>query len=73
MIALMSTALNAGQVPPSRLSYRLLIARLEAGLKQEELAALMGVGRTVISDAEKAKDPAQNRFERVGPGNWCPN
>lgn len=57
MIALMSTALNAGQVPPSRLSYRLLIARLEAGLKQEELAALMGVGRTVISDAEKGKRP----------------
>lgn len=55
----MSTALNQGHIPPSRLPYRLLIARLEAGLKQEELAALMGCGRTVISNAEKGKGPVR--------------
>ncbi|AOT25144.1 immunity repressor [Mycobacterium phage Terror] len=59
MIAVMSSALNMGKVPPSRLSYRLLIARLEAGLKQEELAALMGCGRTVVSNAEKGKGPVR--------------
>lgn len=55
----MSTALDAGQIPPSRQPYRLLIARLEAGLKQEELAELMGVGRTVVSNAEKGKGPVR--------------
>ncbi len=55
----MSSALNQGHIPPSRLPYRLLIARLEAGLKQEELAALMGCGRTVISNAEKGKGPVR--------------
>ncbi|AYD84618.1 immunity repressor [Mycobacterium phage Paito] len=55
----MSQALDMGRIPPSRLSYRLLIARLEAGLKQEELAALMGCGRTVVSNAEKGKGPVR--------------
>ena len=40
------------KVPPMRPHYRLLIARLEAGLKQQELADLLGVGRTVVSNAE---------------------
>ena len=48
----MSTALDAGTVPPIRQPYRLLIARLEAGLKQEELAELMGCGRTAVDDEE---------------------
>lgn len=58
-IAGMSTALDAGTVPPIRQPYRLLIARLEAGLKQEELAELMGCGRTVVSNAEKGKGPVR--------------
>ncbi|QDH48158.1 immunity repressor [Mycobacterium phage Camri] len=58
-IAGMSQAFDMGRIPPSRLSYRLLIARLEAGLKQEELAALMGCGRTVVSNAEKGKGPVR--------------
>lgn len=47
--------LEAGAVPPSRLHYRLLVARLESGLKQEELADAIGVKRTVISNAERGK------------------
>ena len=58
-IAGMSTALYAGNVPPIQQPYRLLIARLEAGLKQEELAELMGCGRTVVSNAEKGKGPVR--------------
>jgi transcriptional regulator with XRE-family HTH domain len=82
----MSTALDAGQIPPSRLSYRLLIARLEAGLKQEELAELMGCGRTVVSNAEKGRGPTRKivlnawalatgvpiRWLEHGDGGWYP-
>lgn len=50
-----TAAFEAGSVPPSRLNYRLLVARLEAGLEQQELADLMGCGRTVVSNAERGK------------------
>jgi len=49
----MSIALEGGHIPPSRLEYRLLISRLEAGLSQQELADRMGVGRQVVTNAEK--------------------
>jgi len=52
-IRVMSIALEGGHIPPSRLEYRLLISRLEAGLSQQELADRMGVGRQVVTNAEK--------------------
>jgi len=35
------------------LKYRLMIARLEAGLDQQQLAEMMGVSRHVVSNAER--------------------
>lgn len=51
----MTTALEGGHIPPSRMQYRLLIARLEADLSQPELAERMGVSRNVISNAENGR------------------
>ncbi|MCV7226102.1 helix-turn-helix domain-containing protein [Mycolicibacterium komossense] len=57
-----SAVFEQGNIPPSRQPYRLLIARLEAGLQQQELADMMGVGRTVISNAEKGKGPVRKIY-----------
>ncbi|WP_082909570.1 helix-turn-helix domain-containing protein [Mycolicibacterium iranicum] len=51
----MTTALEAGHIPPIRLEYRLLLARLEAGLTAQELADRMGCSRDVVSRAENGK------------------
>ncbi|WP_396902793.1 helix-turn-helix transcriptional regulator, partial [Mycolicibacterium sp.] len=51
----MTTAYEAGNIPPSRLHYRLRIAREEAAFEQQELADQIGVSRRTISDAERGK------------------
>lgn len=51
----MTAALEGGHIPPIRMEYRLLLARLEAGLTAQELAERMGVGRDVVSRAENGK------------------
>ncbi|QDF19337.1 immunity repressor [Mycobacterium phage Cracklewink] len=49
----MTSAYEQGTIPPSRLKYRLRIAREEADLDQQQLAELMGVSRHVVSNAER--------------------
>lgn len=54
----MTTALEGGHIPPSRLSYRLLISRLEADLSQQELADRIGINRQTLSTYENGRrDP----------------
>lgn len=55
IVRFMTTALEAGHIPPNRLCYRLLLARLEAGLTAQELAERMGVSRDVVSRAENGR------------------
>lgn len=54
----MTTAYDTGEVPQILVRHRLRIARETAGLEQAELAALMGVSRNTIGNAESGKtDP----------------
>lgn len=48
----MSTAIGHGNIPAIGLPQRLLLARAHANLNQTELAALMGVSRKTIANAE---------------------
>ena len=48
----MTTAYENGQVPEITLRHRLMIARLETGMSQSDLAHAIGVSRTSISNAE---------------------
>lgn len=48
----MSTAVGHGDIPDIGLPQRLLLARAHAHLNQTELAALMGVSRKTVANAE---------------------
>lgn len=48
----MSTAIGHGEIPDIGLPQRLLLARAHAHLNQTELAALMGVSRKTVANAE---------------------
>lgn len=49
----MTTAYEMGNIPPSRLQYRLRIAREEAALDRSELADNIGVSVKTISNSER--------------------
>ncbi len=51
----MTSAYDQGVIPPIEIRHRLRIAREAAGLDQEQLAALIGVGRNTIGNIEKNK------------------
>lgn len=51
----MTTAFDSGTVPPIEVRHRLRIAREYAGLEQDELAALIGVSRNTVGNAEKGR------------------
>jgi transcriptional regulator with XRE-family HTH domain len=51
----MTTAYESGTEPPILVHHRLRIAREYAGLEQEELARLIGISRTTVGNAEKAR------------------
>ncbi|OLT33743.1 hypothetical protein BJF84_21455 [Rhodococcus sp. CUA-806] len=51
----MTNPYDAGQVPEIRTHHRLRIARESAGLEQGELAALMGVSRNTVGNAENGR------------------
>lgn len=44
---------ESGKIPPITLRHRLRIAREDAGLEQEELAAMIGVSRNTVGNAER--------------------
>jgi DNA-binding XRE family transcriptional regulator len=48
----MTSAYEAGHIPPVLLRHRLRIAREYAGYEQDELAELIGVSRNTIGNAE---------------------
>ncbi|MBU8832459.1 helix-turn-helix transcriptional regulator [Mycolicibacterium goodii] len=48
----MTTAYESGNVPQIEVRHRLRIAREYAGLEQKELAGIIGVSRTTVSNAE---------------------
>lgn len=52
MVAFMTSAYEGGAVPDIEVRHRLRIAREYAGLEQSQLAELIGVSRTSISNAE---------------------
>jgi len=45
-------------------SYDLVLARLKAGLRQYQLAQLLGVPATIISNLERGKNPITPEIER---------
>lgn len=49
----MTSAYDAGTIPPIRLHHRLRIAREWAQLEQSELAELIGISRNSVSTAER--------------------
>ena len=49
----MTSAYETGAVPEIQVRHRLRIAREFAGLEQDDLAALMGVARNTVINAEK--------------------
>lgn len=51
----MTTAYEAGSVPPIEVKHRLRIAREYAELEQIELADLIGVSRNTVGNAEKGR------------------
>lgn len=51
----MTSAYEGGAVPEIQVRHRLRIAREYAGLEQEQLADMIGVSRTTISNAEKGR------------------
>ena len=52
MVCFMTSAYEGGSVPRIEVRHRLRIARESVGLEQSELAELIGVSRTSISNAE---------------------
>jgi DNA-binding XRE family transcriptional regulator len=51
-VPFMTSAYEAGQIPPVLLRHRLRIAREFAGYEQDELAEIIGVSRNTIGNAE---------------------
>jgi transcriptional regulator with XRE-family HTH domain len=51
----MTSAYESGNVPPILVKHRLRIAREYAHLEQDELADLIGVSRTTVSNAESGR------------------
>ena len=51
----MTSAYEGGSVPQIQVRHRLRIAREYAGLEQEQLAEIIGVSRTTISNAENGR------------------
>jgi transcriptional regulator with XRE-family HTH domain len=51
----MTSAYESGIEPPILVQHRLRIAREYAGFEQEELAALIGVSRTTVGNAENGR------------------
>src|SRR5262245_10266304 len=51
----MTSAYESGSVPTIEVRHRLRIAREHAGLEQEELADMISVARSTISNAENGK------------------
>ena len=54
-VAFMTSAYEGGTVPTIEVRHRLRIAREFAQLEQEELAELIGVSRTTVSNNEKGR------------------
>jgi DNA-binding XRE family transcriptional regulator len=55
----MTTVYDSGNEPPIEVRHRLHIAREYAGLEQGQLAELIGVSRTTISNAENGRVAAR--------------
>lgn len=55
----MTSAYNQGAIPPIEVRHRLRIAREYAGLEQAELALIMSVTRSTISNAENGRGTPQ--------------
>lgn len=51
----MTSAYETGKIPEILVRHRLRIAREAAGLEQAELANLIGISRTSVSNAESGK------------------
>ena len=54
-LAVMTTSLSVGRIPEWTVADRLRKAREDAGLEQQELAAMIGVARNTVGNAEKGK------------------
>ena len=51
----MTSAYETGTVPQIEVRHRLRIAREHAGLEQDQLAELIGISRTTVSNSEKGR------------------
>lgn len=58
-ISAMTTAYEAGKIPEIQMRHRMRIAREAANLEQGDLAQLMGVSRTTVSNTEKGRSVPQ--------------